>query len=116
MSELRIAFRQLMKNPGFTAVAVLTLALGIGANTALFSIINTALLRPRPYREPDRLVAVWESNPRLGWDQYITSMGAFSDWREQSSPFQELAGATERAGVHALQANNNVRRHYAHSR
>jgi len=108
MSELRIAFRQLMKNPGFTAVAVLTLALGIGPNTALFSIINAVLLRPLPYPEPDRLVAVCESNPRLGWDHSVTSMGAFSDWR--SSPFQELAGATVRAGVHALRVNNNVRR------
>ena len=91
--ELRYSARMLRKNPGFTAVAVITLALGIGANTALFSIINAVLLRPLPYPEPDRLVAVCESNPRLGWDQYVTSMGAFSDWREQSSAFQELAGA-----------------------
>ncbi len=110
MSELRIAFRQLMKDPGFTAVAVLTLALGIGANTPLFSISNAVLLRPLPYPEPARLVTVCESSPRLGWDQYVNSRGAFSDWREQSSPFQELAGATVRAGVHALRVNNNVRR------
>ena len=110
MSELRIAFRQLMKNPGFTAVAVLTLALGIGANTALLSIINAVLLRPLPYPEPGRSVTVCESNPRLGWDHYVTSMGAFSDRREQHSPFQELAGATVRAGLHALRVNNNVRR------
>ncbi len=110
MNDLKFTFRQLLKNPGFTAVAVLTLALGIGANTALFSIINAVLLRPLPYPEPDRLVAVCESNARLGWDHYVTSMGAFSDWHEQSSPFQELAGATVRAGVHALRVNNNVRR------
>ncbi len=110
MSKLRIAFRQFLKNPGFAALAVLTLALGIGANTALFSIINAVLLRPLPYPEPDRLVAVCESNARLGWDHYVTSMGAFSDWHEQSSPFQELAGATVRAGVHPLRVNNNVRR------
>ena len=91
--DVRYSARMLRKNPGFTAVAVLTLALGIGANTALFSIINAVLLRPLPYPESDRLVAVCESNPRLGWDQYVTSMGAFSDWREQSSAFQELAGA-----------------------
>src|SRR5213594_1845961 len=90
--DLRYSARMLRKNPGFTAVAVITLALGIGANAALFSIINAVLLRPLPYPEPDRLVAVCESNPRLGWDQYVTSMGAFSDWREQSSAFQELAG------------------------
>jgi predicted permease len=91
--DIRYGARMLRKNPGFTAVAVLTLALGIGANTALFSIINAVLLRPLPYPEPDRLVAICESNPRLGWDQYVTSMGAFSDWRQQSSAFQELAGA-----------------------
>src|SRR5216117_1621072 len=93
MNDLKFAFRQLLKNPGFTAVAVLTLALGFGANTSIFSVVNAVLLRPLPYPEPDRLVAVCESNPRLGWDQYVTSMGAFSDWREQSSAFQELAGA-----------------------
>jgi putative ABC transport system permease protein len=93
MNDLRYAFRQLLKNPGFTAVAVLTLALGIGANTALFSVVNAVLLRPLPYPEPNRLVAVCESNPRLGWERYVTSMGAYSDWREQSSSFQELAGA-----------------------
>ena len=110
MNDLKFAFRQLLRNPGFTAVAVLTLALGIGANTALFSIINAVLFRALLYPEPDRLVAVCESNPRLGWDHYVTSMGAFSDWREQSSPFQELAEATVRAGVHALRVNNNVMR------
>ena len=110
MNDLKFAFRQLLKNAGLTAVAVLTLALGIGANTPLFSISNAVLLRPLLYPEPGRLVAVCESNPRLGWDHYVTWMGAFSDRREQRSPFQELAGATVRAGVHALRANNNVRR------
>ena|SRR5438445_63019 len=110
MNDLRYTLRQLLKKPGFAAVAMLTLALGIGANTALFSIIIAALLRPLPYPEPDRLVAVCESNARLGWDHYVTSMGAFPDWREQSSPFQELGWATVRAGVHALRVNNNVRR------
>src|SRR3989442_11298826 len=99
MNALKFTLRQLLKNPGFAAVAELTLALGIGVNTALFSIINAVLLR-LPYPEPDRLVAVCESNPRLGWDQYLNSRGAFSDWREQSSPFQELAWATVRAAVH----------------
>src|SRR6266571_4529783 len=94
MNDLRFAFRQLLKNPGFTAVAVLTLALGIGANTSMFSVVNAVLLRPLPYPEPNRLVAVCESNPRLGWHQYVTSMGAYSDWREQNSVYEELGAAT----------------------
>mgnify|MGYP001613248887 CR=1 FL=1 len=61
MNDLKFAFRQLLKNPGFTAVAVLTLALGIGANTAIFSFVNAILLRPLPFKEPERLVMVFET-------------------------------------------------------
>src|SRR5438034_9529730 len=94
MNDLKFALRQLLTNPGFTAVAVLTLALGIGANTAIFSVVNAVLVRPLPYLEANRLVAVCESNPRLGFDQYATSMGAYFDWREQNSVFEELSAAT----------------------
>ncbi len=62
MNDLKFAFRQLLKNPGFTAVAVLTLALGIGANTAIFSVIERVLLRPLPYRDPEQLIRVFESS------------------------------------------------------
>src|SRR5438093_4838188 len=109
LQDLRYGARMVIKNPGFTAVAVLTLALGIGANTAIFSVVNGVLLRPLPYLEPDRLIMIFESNPKGGWPKFSVAPPNFVDWREQSSPFQELAGATVRAGVHALRVNNNVR-------
>ena len=67
MNDLKFAFRQLLKNPGFTAVAVLTLALGIAANTAIFSFVNAILLQPLPYKDADRLVMIYENYPANGW-------------------------------------------------
>src|SRR5438552_3208518 len=91
INDLRYAFRQLFKNPGFTAVAVLTLALGIGANTAMFSFVNAILLRPLPYPEPERLVMVWENNLGNGWP--ISSVGPpmLGEWRRQCTVFEGLA-------------------------
>src|SRR4030095_2787610 len=91
MNDLKFAFRQLLKNPGFTAVAVLTLALGIGANTAIFSIINALLLRPLPYPEPDRLVTLWERATERGIEQERVSGPNYLDWREQNTVLSELA-------------------------
>ena len=91
--DIRFGGRMLLKNPGFTSVAVLTLALGIGANTAIFSVVNAVLLRPLPYRQPERLVSVSESNPRLGWPCYTVSLANYLDWREQNSVFDELGAA-----------------------
>lgn len=99
MSDLRYAVRQLLKNPGFTAVAVITLALGIGANTAVFSIINGLLLRPLPYPEPDRLVMLWERSPERGVDQERVSGPNYLDWRRQSAVIEDAAVSPDWSGV-----------------
>ena len=89
LSDLRYAARTLLKSPGFTLVAVVTLALGIGANTALFSVIDAALLRPYPYPEPDQLVRVYATSPRSG--DWSASPADFFDWRELTHSFSALA-------------------------
>lgn len=89
LADLRFAFRMLAKRPGFTTVAVLALALGIGANTAVFSVIRGVVLRPLPYREPDRLVALWESNPMALREP--ASPPNFKDWSERNTSFEAMA-------------------------
>jgi predicted permease len=91
--DLRYALRQLRKNPGFTAVAVVTLALGIGANTAIFSLVEGVVLAPLHYRDPDRLVIVWENNPRFPrvWDSYPN----FQDWQRSARSFQQMVAYRE---------------------
>jgi putative ABC transport system permease protein len=91
LSDLRYALRSFAKSPGFTAVALLTLALGIGANTALFSVVNAILLRPLPFPEPDQLTLVWETNPQQGIKREGPSGPNFYDWREQSHLFHDMA-------------------------
>jgi putative ABC transport system permease protein len=93
ISDLRFAFRQLLKSPGFTAVAVLTLALGIGANTAIFSVTNAILFRALPYPEPDRIVAVNKIESQFGLGGLTA--GAFLDFRDQSKAFAQLAAYSE---------------------
>src|SRR5438552_10453118 len=90
MQDFRFSVRMLRKNPGFTIVAVLTLALGIGANTAIFSLLNAVLLTPPPFRDPDRLVTVWERNPAQGYEQNMPATGTYLDWQEQSKSFEEM--------------------------
>ena len=91
LQDLKFGLRMLAKNPGFTAVAVLTLALGIGANTAIFSVVNAVLLGPLPYRDAGRLVIVWEQNLPRGWTTNIVSTANFHDWRQQNTVFSDMA-------------------------
>ena len=93
MNDLKFAFRQLLKNPGFTAVAVLTLALGIGANTAIFSVVNAVLLKALPYREPERIVMLWTDNPsmNLGFHELPPTPPDLLDWRSQAQSFEQIA-------------------------
>ncbi|HEY6250588.1 MAG TPA: permease prefix domain 1-containing protein [Candidatus Angelobacter sp.] len=89
-SDVRYGLRMFRRSPGFTAVAVLTLALGIGANTAIFSVVQGVMLAPLPYHDPDRLVIVWQNNaqtPRLS-----ISLPDFEDWQRQATSFEQMAG------------------------
>ena len=91
LHDLRYGLRMLARNPGFTAVAVLTLALGIGANTAIFSVVNAVLLRPLPYRSPDQLVHIWETDLKSKTSQVPPSYPDFLDWRAQNHVFDKIA-------------------------
>jgi putative ABC transport system permease protein len=91
LQDLRFALRLLRKSPGFTATAILTLALGIGLNTSIFSLVNTVLLRPLPYPDAGRLVMVWEQNLHRGWLENIVSSANFLDWKQQNHVFTDMA-------------------------
>jgi putative ABC transport system permease protein len=89
LKDIRYGLRGLLKRPGFTLVAIITLALGIGANTAIFSVVNAVVLRPLPYAEPDRLMTLWETMP--GENQRSVAPGNFVDWKSQNKTFEDLA-------------------------
>src|ERR1700730_8382065 len=89
--DVRFGVRQLRKSPGFTTVAVITLALGIGANTTTFSTVNAMLLRPFPFPHLDRIVTVWETVPKQHDDRMNAAPANFRDWSEQSKGFEQLA-------------------------
>ena len=94
--DVRFALRMIRRNPGFTTVAILTLALGIGANTAIFSVVNAVLLRPLPYPKPEQIVSVFDDQPNYG--NAPMSYPEYSDWRDKSQIFQTLSA----------QANSNL--------
>ncbi|HEY1464851.1 MAG TPA: ABC transporter permease, partial [Terriglobales bacterium] len=91
LQDLHYGLRMLRRSPGFTVVAVLTLALGIGACTAIFSVVDTVLLRPLPYYKPDQLVTVTETLPKMGADEIGVAPGEYQDYRNQSSSFSQVA-------------------------
>jgi len=98
LKDVRYGVRSLLKTPAFTAVALVVLALAIGANTAIFTVVNGVLLRPLPYPDSERLVMLWETNPRfqIGIDTLPVAAGDFVDWREQNNSFEQVCafGAT----------------------
>src|SRR5689334_19017125 len=89
--DLRYGLRMLIKNPGFTIVAVITMALGIGANTALFSVVNGVLLKSLPFKDPDRLISVLETNAKIPPPGASCSTLNFRDWKEQNHAFEMLS-------------------------
>src|SRR5204862_4776246 len=89
LQDLRFAFRQLVKNPGFTAVAVLTLALGIGATTAIFSVVYAVVLRPLPFPDSERLVAIWTQTPQV--DRLPMAAANHRDLKSQNAVFEDIA-------------------------
>jgi putative ABC transport system permease protein len=103
MSDLKYALRQLARYPAFALVVVVTLALGIGANTSIFSVVYGVLIRPLPYPEPEQIVAVWESNPAPGWsERNLVTTATYVDWRERNTVFADLAAYSYNFGLAAV--------------
>ncbi len=117
LRDLRYGSRTVWRSPGFSLIAVLSLALGIGANTAIFSLINAVLLRPLPYHEPDRLVMVWEDASFAGFPRNTPAPANYADWKTQNQTFEDMAalasrsynltgdGEPERVDAYAVTAN-----------
>ncbi|HYE90023.1 MAG TPA: ABC transporter permease [Terriglobales bacterium] len=91
LQDLRYGLRVLLKRPGFALVTVLTLALGVGANTAIFSVVNGTLLRPLPYREAERVMTIWQKDLQAGKERDDASPANFADWRERAESFEAMA-------------------------
>jgi putative ABC transport system permease protein len=91
LKDIRYAVKSMVRQPALTAVAVITVALGVGANTAIFSAVNAILLRPLPYQEPERIVQLWETNGQRGYSRATASLPNFVDWRDQNQSFEYIA-------------------------
>jgi len=105
--DLRYGARALLKTPGFSFIAIMTLALGIGANTAIFSVINGVLLKPLPYQEPERLVMLWESCPNKGMNQEMVTPPDLADWQAQQHVFEQLASWTGDSELNLVQSEGS---------
>lgn len=95
--EIRYAVRSLIKRPGFSAIAVITLALAIGATTAIFSVVNAVLLRPLPFADPDRLVMIWEDASFAGFPRNTPAPANYADWKAQNQVFEEMGAQDMRS-------------------
>jgi hypothetical protein len=110
--DLQYAARTLRASPAFTIAAALTLAIGIGANTAIFSAVDGVLLKPLPFANPDRIVTLWQTDPANGITRGAVAPANFLDWRERSHAFDAMASArtTSRYSAHrrSLAARSNT--------
>src|SRR5437868_307322 len=95
--DIRYGFRTLVKTPGFTIIAIVAIALSIGANTTMFSCVNALLLKPFSFGNLDRLVMVWETNPQVGIKHGSVSPANFIDWQSQNQVFNEMAAFSDRS-------------------
>src|SRR5438105_7393094 len=93
--DIRYALRLCLRTPAFTTVAVLALALGIGANTAIFTVVNAVLLERLPFKDPDRLVALWETNARRPGRPNVIGPANLIRWRERATSFEAVAGLVD---------------------
>src|SRR5436309_40059 len=97
LDDLRYAFRILLRAPGFASIAILALALGIGANTAIFSAVDAILLRPLPYADPERLVMLWGDASFASFPRNNLSPADYIDWRKQNQVFTDVAALRNRS-------------------
>ena len=102
VADTRYALRTLRRAPVLAGAAIITLGLGIGANTTIFSAVNAEILRPLPFANPGRLVMLWEENPEKGWHEQVCAPANAFDWKEQVGAFQDVALYFQNAGQSTL--------------
>ena len=107
VADARYTMRTMRRTPALAAAAILTLALGVGANTAIFSAVNAVILRPLPFPNPDQLYMVWEENPEKGWDKQVAAPANMLDWREQVGAFADVMGYTDLFGTSILSGDGD---------